>query len=173
MKFDLAETAYREASRAGFEPQPGLALLRLAQGDTNAAATASRRMVGATRDRHRADPLPARARRHHAGGGRSGRSARREPRTPGDSREPGHRSSCRHCRRVPRGSVDLDDGNPRAVLDPVRRAFGIWQQIGAPYLAARLRVLLARACAALGDIEGAQLELECAREVFERLGAQA
>jgi DNA-binding CsgD family transcriptional regulator len=70
------------------------------------------------------------------------------------------------------GSVDLAEGNPHAVLDPVRRAFGIWQQMGAPYLAARMRVLLARACMALGDVEAAQLELECAREVFERLGAR-
>jgi DNA-binding CsgD family transcriptional regulator len=54
----------------------------------------------------------------------------------------------------------------------VRRAFGTWQQIGAPYLAARLRVLLGRACIALGDVEGARLELEGAREVFERLGAR-
>jgi DNA-binding CsgD family transcriptional regulator len=68
--------------------------------------------------------------------------------------------------------VHLAEGNPHAVLDPVRQAFGIWQRIGAPYLAARLRVLLARACIALGDVEGAQLELQCAREVFERLGAR-
>src|SRR5262249_56887609 len=69
------------------------------------------------------------------------------------------------------GSVRLAEGNPRAVLDPARRAFRVWQQLGAPYLAARLRVLLARACLALGDTEGAQMELECAREVFEQLGA--
>src|SRR5262245_900431 len=50
-EFALAETAYREASRAGFEPQPGLALLRLAEGDKNAAANASRRMIGATSER--------------------------------------------------------------------------------------------------------------------------
>jgi DNA-binding CsgD family transcriptional regulator len=70
------------------------------------------------------------------------------------------------------GAVNLAAGNAHAVLDPVRRAFGFWQQLGAPYLAARLRVLLARACAALGDVEGARLELECAFEVFERLGAR-
>ena len=46
-----------------------------------------------------------------------------------------------------------------------------WQRVGAPYLAARLRVLIARACRALGDEDGAQLELDAAREVFERLGA--
>jgi DNA-binding CsgD family transcriptional regulator len=70
-----------------------------------------------------------------------------------------------------RGSVELAQGNPRAALEPARLAFGIWQQTGAPYLGARLRVLLARACIELGDAEGAELELRCAREVFERLGA--
>ena len=47
-----AEEAYREASRCGFEPQPGLALLRLAQGDEQSAAGAMRRVVGEA-----ADPL--------------------------------------------------------------------------------------------------------------------
>jgi DNA-binding CsgD family transcriptional regulator len=68
--------------------------------------------------------------------------------------------------------VNLYEGNAQAALQPARHAFEIWQQMGAPYLAARLRILTARACAALGDMEGAQLELTCAREVFERLGAQ-
>src|SRR5262249_47412698 len=55
---------------------------------------------------------------------------------------------------------------------PARRSFRIWQKIGAPYLAARLRLLLGRACAALGDLDGARLEVDGAREVFERLGAR-
>ncbi len=170
-KFDLAETAYREASRAGFEPQPGLALLRLAQGDTNAAATASRRMVGATQDRlARTRFLPAHVDVMLAAGDLdAARAASRELQETAASL---NTEVLVAIAARAQGSVDLDDGNPRAVLDPVRRAFGIWQQIGAPYLAARLRLLLARACAALGDIEGAQLELECAREVFERLGAR-
>src|SRR6185437_5011110 len=59
-ELELAEAAYREASRSGFEPQPGLALLRLAQGDAGAAANASRRMISATRDRlQRTRYLPA------------------------------------------------------------------------------------------------------------------
>ena len=46
---DSAEAAYRDASGFGREPQPGLALLRLAQGDVDAAAGISRRAVGETR----------------------------------------------------------------------------------------------------------------------------
>jgi hypothetical protein len=56
----LAEEAYREASRCGWEPQPGLALLRLAQGDNAAAAAAIRRVVGeATEPLKRAGLLPS------------------------------------------------------------------------------------------------------------------
>jgi ATP/maltotriose-dependent transcriptional regulator MalT len=69
------------------------------------------------------------------------------------------------------GSVWFAAGDPKAALEPARRAFCIWQRLGAPYLAARVRVLVARACAALGDAEGARMELQCANEIFERLGA--
>jgi DNA-binding CsgD family transcriptional regulator len=69
------------------------------------------------------------------------------------------------------GLIHLAEGKPHAVIEPARRAFATWQRLGAPYLAARLRVLLAQACIALGDGESARLELASARETFERLGA--
>ena len=50
-EFAKAEDAYRAASELGFEPQPGLALLRLAQGRTDAACAAIRRLTSATSDR--------------------------------------------------------------------------------------------------------------------------
>ena len=60
--------------------------------------------------------------------------------------------------------------SPRAIRGGARTAaqgaFAIWQQLGAPYLAARLRVLIGAACRALGDEDGAELELEAARAVF-------
>jgi DNA-binding CsgD family transcriptional regulator len=169
-EFERAEAAYREASRLGFEPQPGLALLRLAEGDVEAAAVASRRMVAATRDRlARTRFLPAHVEiMLRAGDLEEARSASRElAETAADVNTEVLAAIAAHAA----GSVQLAEGNASAVLDPVRRAFRIWQQLGAPYLAARLRVLLARACLALGDNEGAQLELDCAREVFARLGA--
>ena len=55
-----AEAAYREASRCGWEPQPGLALLRLAAGSAGAAAAAIRRVVDETGEPlQRARLLPA------------------------------------------------------------------------------------------------------------------
>ena len=170
-EFAAAETAYRNASRSGIEPQPGLALLRLAEGDRDAAASAIRRVVAATGDRlQRTRFLPAHVEiMLTVGDLEEARAASLElDETASSLNTDVLAAIAAHAR----GAVQLAEGNPEAVLDPVRRAFGIWQQIGAPYLAARLRVLLARACVALGDVEGARLELEGAREVFERLGAR-
>ena len=170
-EFDAAEAAYRSASRSGVEPQPGLALLRLAQGDRDAAASAIRRMVGGTSERlQRTRFLPAHVEIMLAVGDLD--EARTASQELAETASHYNTDVLIAIAAHACGAVHLADQNPGAVLDPVRRAFGIWQQIGAPYLAARLRVLLARACAALGDVEGAQLELEGAREVFERLGAQ-
>ena len=170
-EYALAESAYREASRAGFEPQPGLSLLRLAQGDAQAAASASRRMVGATHEPlARTRYLPAHVEiMLSVGDVAEARAASEElERTAATLDTEVLRAIAAHAS----GSLHLAEGRPQAAVAPARRAFAIWQQLGAPYLAARLRVLLARAALALGDADGARLELECAQEVFARLGAQ-
>jgi DNA-binding CsgD family transcriptional regulator len=170
-EFDAAESAYHEASRAGFEPQPGLALLRLAEGDRAAAAAASRRMVGATAERlARIRFLPAHVEIMLAVGDLD--EARAGSRELQESAASLSTDAVTAIAAHAEGSVRLAEGNPSAVLEPARRAFAIWQQMGAPYLAARLRVLLARACSGLGDSEAARLELAGASEVFERLGAR-
>jgi ATP/maltotriose-dependent transcriptional regulator MalT len=69
------------------------------------------------------------------------------------------------------GAVDLTEGNARAALLALRRAWRIWQELEVPYEAARVRVLVGLACRALGDDDTATLELEAARGVFEQLGA--
>jgi DNA-binding NarL/FixJ family response regulator len=170
-EFAAAEAAYHSASRSGVEPQPGLALLRLAEGEREAAASAIRRVIGATPDRlQRTRFLPAHVEIMLAAGDlEEARTASLElDETASSFNTEVLAAIAAHAR----GAVLLAEGNPAAVLDPVRRAFGIWQQIGAPYLAARLRMLLARACVALSDAEGARLELDGAREVFEQLGAR-
>jgi DNA-binding CsgD family transcriptional regulator len=72
-----------------------------------------------------------------------------------------------------RGSVELAEGDAQAALVSLRSAFAALQRVGAPYLAARARVLLACACQALDDEDGARLELQAARTAFERLGASS
>jgi DNA-binding CsgD family transcriptional regulator len=70
-----------------------------------------------------------------------------------------------------RGAVELAEGDAFAALGSLRRAFAVWQQIEAPYAAARVRVLIGLACRMLGDDEGGGLEHDSARAAFEQLGA--
>jgi DNA-binding CsgD family transcriptional regulator len=70
------------------------------------------------------------------------------------------------------GAIATAEGRPNTALDPLRRAFTLWQHLDAPYEGARVRVLIGHACQALGDEEAAALEYEAARSVFERLGAR-
>jgi DNA-binding CsgD family transcriptional regulator len=170
-EFALAETAYRAASQHGMEPQPGLALLRLAQGDLEAAAGATRRVLAGTSDPlQRARLLPAHVEIMLAAGDVD--EAQRGAAELGATAELLHSDILGAIADHAAGAICLAVGDARQALPPLRRAFEVWHGIGAPYLAARLRVLLGRACQALGDVDGARLELGAAREVFERLGAQ-
>jgi DNA-binding CsgD family transcriptional regulator len=169
-EFAKAEEAYRQASQAGREPQPGLAHLRLAQGRVEAAATAIRRAVDETRDRvARARLLPAYVEIMLAAHDVSAaEAATREMASIADEFDaPLLRAATAHVT----GAVLLAERDPRAALVPLRLAWTAWQRIEAPYESARARVLIALACRGLGDEDAAGLELDAARSVFERLGA--
>jgi DNA-binding CsgD family transcriptional regulator len=169
-EFVAAEEAYRGASQRGLEPQPGLALLRLAQGRSDVAATAIRRVTGTTVDRlKRMALLTAYIEIMLAAGDvADARNACRElediVRT-FDTGVPGA-IAAHAC-----GAVALAEGDAQAALGSLRRSFEVWQRIEAPYAAARVRVLIGLACRALGDEDGAGLEIDAAKAVFERLGA--
>lgn len=168
--FAAAEDAYREASRCGGEPQPGLALSRLAQGNEDAAAVAIRRAVGETTERlKRARLLPAYVEIMVAvGDPQEARSACHELE--------GIAADCRSGMldalvAQATGAVDLAEGEAGAALVALRRAWQLWHELEAPYEAARVRVSVGLACRVLGDEDAAALELESARAVFEQLGA--
>ncbi len=168
--FASADAAYREANRHGREPQPGLALLRLAQGDAGRAASVIRRALGETAEPlRRARLLPAYAEIMLAAEDRTeARSACEE------LAEIAARFGSAMLRAIVehvRGAVELAEGDAAAALLSLRRAWRAWQELGAPYESARTRVLLGRACRALGDEETAASELEEARAVFARVGA--
>ena len=73
--------------------------------------------------------------------------------------------------REARGSVLLAEGDPRGALGAFRGAAALWRELDAPYEGARTRVLIARACGALGDSDTAAMELDAARRVFQALAA--
>jgi DNA-binding CsgD family transcriptional regulator len=169
-EFDAAEAAYRDASRCGWEPQPGLALLRLAQGDSGAAAASIRRVVGETADPPKlARLLPAYVEiMLAAGDADEARTACARLGKLSAGREEGMRAALV---AQARGAVELEGGDAEAALVWLRRAWQVWEEVDAPYEAARTRVLLGLACRALGDDDAAALELDAARGSFAELGA--
>ena len=70
------------------------------------------------------------------------------------------------------GAVVLAEGEPAQALQKLRGAWRLWHDLGAPYDAARVRLLAAEACARLGDTDGAEMELDAARSALHDLGAQ-
>jgi DNA-binding CsgD family transcriptional regulator len=169
-EFAAAEEAYREASRWGHQPQPGLALLRLAEGNTKAAESAIRRVVAETTDRlGRAKLLPAVVEiMLSVGDIPAGRDAASElTEIAGLIGTPALRAVAGHAL----GAVRLAEGDARGALIALRGAWQVWRELDAPYEAARVRVFIALGCRALGDEEGAALELDAARRVFAQLGA--
>ncbi len=169
-EFAQAEEAYREASNMGHAPLPGLARMRLAQGHPAQAAAAIRRERDEARELSaRAGVLPAFVEIMLATGDNDA------ARTGSDELE----AIATRLRapmldavaREARGSVLLAEGDPRGALRAFRGAAALWRELDAPYEGARTRVLIARACGALGDSDTAAMELDAARRVFQALAA--
>lgn len=169
-EFEESAQAYREANELGREPQPGLALLRLAQGHVETAMAAIRRVLGEA-----GDPM-SRSRMLGpyveialaAGDVQAGREAAEElSAIAGDLESPLLQAVAEYAT----GIVLLAEKEPPDALVLLRRAWRRWRELEAPYEAARTRIPIALACRALGDEEGAEMELDAARSVFEGLAA--
>lgn len=168
--FAKAEDAYRQVSEAGLDPQPGLALLRLAQGKTDAASAAIARAMAESRDaRRRARLLPAGIEIALAADDAAG--ARTMADELAQIAERHGAPMLRATAAYAGGAVLLAEGDARGARSALRDAFSLWRDLEAPYDAARTRVLIARACSALDDADAAAIELECARQTFAKLGA--
>ena len=170
-QFAEAERCYREANEHGRDPQPGLALLRLAQGKRQAAARAIERALAEAGDRVSRPPLLA--------------AYVEVELALGDVTAA--RDACDELLEVARalgspmltavsdratGAVLLADGDARAALAPLRRASSGFRGLEAVYDVATTGVLVARARRTLGDEEGARFELAASRATFERLRAR-
>jgi len=170
-EFAAAEEAYKGASAFGWEPQPGLAQLRLAQGRSDAAAAAIRRAEAATTlGLERARILPAFVEIMVAVG--DVESARRACLELEELAREYESAMLEAMVAHARGAAHLAEGDPQAALVALRRAGETWHALEAPYEIARTRVLVGEACRLLGDEEAAALEHEAARDIFERLGAK-
>jgi DNA-binding NarL/FixJ family response regulator len=169
-EFAQAEEAYRQASRCGHEPQPGLARLRIAQGQVEAGRAAIRRAVDeAQQPTSRARLLPALIEIMLVADDRAAaRAAVDELSGIADQLQA---PLLRAMATQAEGAVLLAEGDARAALAALREAWTAWQELEAPHGAARTRALIGLACRALGDEDGAQMELDAARWAFQELGA--
>lgn len=165
-----ADESYRRASSAGRDPEPGMSLLRLAQGRIDLALPAIRRALDEAEDPiARSRLLPACVEvMLEAGDVEAARAAADEL----DSIAAHHAAPYLSALAgAASGSVLLAEGDPRSALARLRAAHRSWRELEAPHQAARARLLIGIACRALGDGASAELEFEAARGALEELGA--
>lgn len=165
-----AEEAYRRAGQLDPTPRPGLALLRLAQGQVETARALMREVASAAQGGARPAALDAFVEVAIAARDLAG------ARTAADEL-----SALARRMGVPlvralaargQGAVLLAAGDARGARGPLREALAAWQELGAPYESARVQVLCALACRAEGNREAAEVARAAARSTFERLGAR-
>lgn len=168
-EFDAAEASYLHAQETGFPPQPGLSLLRLAQGRPGQARTLIRHAMDSLDPAYRRRMLAARVEIELATGDIEAARAAMEELTAfcGAVDMPMLHALAEQAQ----AAVLFQDGNPQAATVLLRRAWSRWLSLDAPFEAARCRALLASVCAALGDEDSARLEREAARTAFSELGA--
>lgn len=167
---DAADQAFRKSVELGDDPQPGLGLLRLAQGKGPAAMAAIQRaLVETTEAWKRARLLPAVV-----------DTALATEQIPIARTAADELAAIAAKVEMPvltaianqaLGRVSLAEGDARSALTLLREAQRTWRELGAPYDEARTRTMIAACCRSIGDEDTANLEQEAARKVFANLGA--
>lgn len=168
--YEAALEFYTKAHELGWDPQPGLAQLRLAQGRTDAAVAGLRRAIGQAKDRLvRAHLLPHQVDIALAAGDTDTAAEATEELSSIAAEYKSPEMSAASA--TARGSVLVTKGEAEPALIELKRAVTEWMHLDCLYETARARVLTADALRMVGDEDGASLELEAAHEVFTKLGA--
>ena len=168
-----AEEAFMQANAIGVEPQPGLALLRMAQGKTEAALAALRVALaaepGATLRRTRL--LGAMVEVALASGevGEATSATDELESIAEHFGTPALEAAGAACR----GALLLAEGDAHGAIERLRRACDLCQELKLPYEGAQARMLYGIAVRQAGAEEDARFELDAARKAFEHLGAEA
>ena len=170
--FGAAAKAFAEAHELGRDPQPGLAMLHLAQGRTEAARSLLRESLGnpIATPLERAHMLPAQVEAAVAAGDvDEARAAANEMSRLADTYGT---HALRASAADATGRAALAAGDVETAVESFRQSWRIWQELSAPYETARARASLGRALIAGGRTDAAVLELRSAITTFERLGAE-
>jgi len=165
-----AQEAFHQAHEMGRAPEPGLSLLRIAEGKPAVANAALQRQLAETQGRPaRSRLLPALVEAAIAADDlATARAGAEELASIADALEG---PTLRAAATMARGRVLLAELRTDDATRELRRALQMWQQLEMPYEASTVRVLLAAALTACGDGEAARLELKSARATYERIGA--
>ena len=175
--FAAADEAYARANELGHDPQPGLALLRLAEGKLDAAvAGISRALEEAEEPFSRLRRLPAQVEIAVAARDlKTARAASAELEQIVDSYKIGGRRAPAFDATVhiAAGRIALAEGDTDEAVRRLRQARDQWREVGAPFETAQARLLLGVAFRRRGDEHAATAELDAAHAAFERIGAKS
>lgn len=165
-----AEAAFQQANELGRDPQPGLAMLRMAEGNVDAAAALLRRSLEET-----AEPL-MRVQRLAAqvevavAGGDLDTAERAASELEGIAERYGS-DALRASAAICRARVLAERGEADAAVRSARTGWELWRALDAPYEASLARVVVGMAYLAGGEEDAGTLELRAARSALEKLGA--
>jgi len=166
-----AREAFRQAHQLSREPEPGMSLLRLAQGDAPGANISVKRALAGVGSHAfiQARILPAAVEIGLAAGDLDSvtEQVAELEQIAGSFRTTAVTATAEYAR----GLLLLASGGAATALARLRHAVELWHEIGAPYETAKARTALGEAFRADGDEGAARLEFEAAKADFERLGA--
>lgn len=174
---DAAEEAFVRAYEYGHPAQPGLALLRMDQGDLEAAMKSIDGALGGLATPagspnylNRGHLLPTQVEIAIAAGdhGKARESLKELREIAAMYDAPMWEATSLTCE----GALELAEGDTGTALGVLDKAWRLWQEIDLPYETARARELLGRARMASGDTETAELEFRAARSAYQHLGAR-
>jgi DNA-binding CsgD family transcriptional regulator len=169
--FEAAEDSYHEAAKWGRRPQPGLALLRLAQGQDDAAETSIRNTLQEIKDKkRRAEILPAVVRIMIAvKRSEEALEAAKELKGIADQFDTPYLHAMYS---YSQGAVFLAEGNVKLALEHLQEALKLWNSLHLPYESACTRELKGLVYSKLDDKDNSDVELAAAKWVFEQLNAR-
>ena len=169
-EFRRAEDHYRRAAESGWEPQPGLALLLVAEGDAGGGRAMIRRRVAGADEATRRRLLPAVVEVEIAAGDAT--AARRAADDLNELSRAAPTPMLVAVAAAADARVRFAEGDAPGALEPAEQARSVWSTLNAPYEQARCGVLVGRIQAALLDSDAAISEFESARARLLALGAQ-
>ena len=164
-----AEEYYRRAGETGWDPQPGLALVRLARGEPKVAPTMIRNSVAVADEATRRRLLPAQVQIEVSVGDVD--VARRAAAELVALEQSAPTPMLAALARFAEAQVLFAEGDASGAFTSAGAALSKWAMLDVPYEEARCHALRSRVLVALGQLDAGNADLEAASAAFQELGA--